>query len=135
MTKFLLYSALFSLALFSSCSDSGIQDASDADYAPLIEESNTLDQGKVEFTINNQNGAVLENEALLLTNSSENVVSYHWDFGNGDTSTEANPIYTYERHGIFTIKLSITDKYGETQEMSHDISVICLFDGQDHGGF
>lgn len=106
----------------------------EADYLVSNEkEGKILDEGEVGFTINNKNGEVFEKEALLLSNNSKNAVSYHWDFGNGDTSTEANPKYTYDLHGLFRVKLAITDKYNITREISKNVSVICLFDGQIHG--
>ena len=38
--------------------------------------------------------------------------SWHWDFGDGSTSTEQNPSHTYLKTGTFTVKLSVTDKLG-----------------------
>lgn len=140
MNKFFFFAAIVSLAIFSSCADNDIEN----EVLPVVTDiestisndnnGSVLDAGKVDFTINNQNNQVFEKDALLLTNSSENAVSYLWDFGNGDTSTEANPSYTYEKHGTFAVTLTITDKYDNTQEVSHDIHVICLFANQDHGG-
>lgn len=130
MTKFFLYLALASFAFLTSCSQSEIERETiliNAEY------DTTSEEGIVDFTIDNQNNIVLEKDALILNNSSINAVSYNWDFGNGDTSTEANPYYAYDQHGTYPVKLTITDRYGNTQEVSHDITVICLFDNQIHG--
>ena len=35
-----------------------------------------------------------------------------WDFGDGNTSSQQNPIHSYEQDGIYTVRLSITDRYG-----------------------
>ena len=35
--------------------------------------------------------------------------SYLWDFGDGNTSTAANPIHTYISDGTFTVTLTVTD--------------------------
>ncbi len=35
--------------------------------------------------------------------------TYRWDFGNGETATEADPAYTYPTAGIYTVKLCVTD--------------------------
>ncbi|MGK0185060.1 MAG: PKD repeat protein [Verrucomicrobiales bacterium] len=35
--------------------------------------------------------------------------TYLWDFGDGQTSTEAQPSHTYENVGTYTVKLTITD--------------------------
>lgn len=45
---------------------------------------------------------------LALTNKSVNAASYLWDFGNGQTSTDANPVVNYYQSGQFTVKLTVT---------------------------
>ena len=39
--------------------------------------------------------------------SSDDVLSYLWDFGDGNTSTEANPTHTYAAEGIYDISLTV----------------------------
>jgi PKD repeat protein len=41
--------------------------------------------------------------------------SYLWDFGDGKTSTEANPRHKYDKAGSYTIKLTVTDDRGNTE--------------------
>lgn len=36
-----------------------------------------------------------------------NIQSYYWDFGDGNTSTDPNPIYTYAAPGNYTVKLVV----------------------------
>ncbi|HTO00808.1 MAG TPA: PKD domain-containing protein [Microthrixaceae bacterium] len=43
------------------------------------------------------------------TDSDGTIVEYLWDFGDGGTSTEANPIHTYAAPGSFNITLTVTD--------------------------
>jgi len=38
--------------------------------------------------------------------------TYEWDFGDGDTSTDANPAYVYRSGGDFTVSLKVTDDKG-----------------------
>ena len=33
-----------------------------------------------------------------------------WDFGDGSTSTEQNPIHTYEEDGTYSVSLTVTDE-------------------------
>ena len=40
--------------------------------------------------------------------------TYEWDFGDGDTSTEANPAHVYHSGGDFTVTLKVTDDIGTT---------------------
>src|SRR5687768_18125934 len=35
-------------------------------------------------------------------------VSYQWHFGDGNTSTEINPVHSYTTGGLFSIKLIVT---------------------------
>ncbi len=44
------------------------------------------------------------------------VLSRTWHFGDGQTSTEANPVHTFTSPGTFTVLLSITTANGTTQE-------------------
>jgi PKD repeat protein len=37
--------------------------------------------------------------------------TYLWNFGNGDTSTAANPVYTYPARGIYTVTVTVTDSF------------------------
>ena len=41
--------------------------------------------------------------------STGNIVSYAWNFGDGGTSAEANPIYTYAAPGTYPVSLVISD--------------------------
>ncbi len=41
--------------------------------------------------------------------------TYEWDFGDGDTSTEANPSHVYRSGGDFTVSLKVTDDKGTSE--------------------
>ena len=41
----------------------------------------------------------------IFTNTTTNGTSYHWDFGDTNTSTEANPTHTYQGDGTYTVEL------------------------------
>lgn len=54
------------------------------------------------------------------------IVSYTWDFGDGsDPVTEADALITYEyaEAGTYTVTLTITDEWDETDDVSHDVTV------------
>lgn len=41
------------------------------------------------------------------------IVAYAWDFGDGTTSTDADPMHTYTRAGTFVVTLVVTDDDGD----------------------
>ncbi len=57
--------------------------------------------------------------------STGNVTSYYWTFGNGGSSTLQNPTYTYNIAGIYTVTLTASNAYGNnTVTMASLIDVI-----------
>ncbi|MGI9552580.1 MAG: PKD domain-containing protein, partial [Aurantibacter sp.] len=60
------------------------------------------------------------------------VVEYSWDFGNGATSTDADPAYTFTTAGVFTVELTVTDSEGLTNSASVNITVTEL-SGEETG--
>ncbi|WP_291414232.1 ThuA domain-containing protein [Actinophytocola sp.] len=53
-------------------------------------------------------------------------VAWDWDFGDGKTSTEANPRHAYTRVGPYTAKVTVTYADGETALIRTNISVGCV---------
>jgi plastocyanin len=49
--------------------------------------------------------------------------SYNWDFGDGSTSTEANPTHTFTAEGSYTVKLVVTAPDGSTASAEKTITV------------
>lgn len=56
------------------------------------------------------------NEAISFTDCSENAHSYLWEFGDGITSTDANPSHTYSSSGTYTVKLTTESKNGKKSD-------------------
>lgn len=50
--------------------------------------------------------------ASFTDNSSASVFSRLWDFGDGNTSTQINPVHTYSALGTYTVCLTVTDSCG-----------------------
>lgn len=54
--------------------------------------------------------AYLENATEVnFYNTSSHATSYHWDFGDGQNSTEVNPIHHYSANGTYNIRLIAID--------------------------
>ncbi len=50
-------------------------------------------------------------------------LQFEWDFGNGDISTDENPIYTFETSGTFQVTLTATSSHGTSVSDSTEINV------------
>jgi len=66
------------------------------------------------------------NEAYTFTNTSDNGISYSWDFGDGNTSTDENPNHSYTNNGDYTIKLTTTN-CGRTSVVNQNITISALY--------
>ncbi|MEZ5008235.1 MAG: T9SS-dependent M36 family metallopeptidase [Chitinophagales bacterium] len=53
---------------------------------------------------------------------------YNWDFGDGNSSDEANPTHTYQNSGTYTVSLSITDNISSSTEEKSDLITVILLD-------
>ncbi|MES2592741.1 MAG: PKD domain-containing protein [Bacteroidota bacterium] len=51
-------------------------------------------------------------DLLICNNQSIGATFYNWDFGDGQTSTQENPQYSYPLIGAFQIELIVTSNYG-----------------------
>jgi PKD repeat protein len=49
---------------------------------------------------------------VTFTNASTGGGSYLWDFGDGNTSTDENPVHTYATAGPYTVTLTLTNDCG-----------------------
>lgn len=73
------------------------------------------------------NGATVE-----FTNTSTNAFAFVWNFGDGTTSTEENPVHTYNTAGSYTVTLTI----GYAVSCNDTISVVVdVVDPQIIAGF
>ena len=63
----------------------------------------------------------MDGNYFSFTNLSENADAYMWDFGDGHTSNEENPVHFYEETGEFTITLIA---YNECRSDSFTQSVL-----------
>lgn len=70
---------------------------------------------------------------LNFSNNSIGATSYHWDFGDGNTSTEETPQHSYTRAGTYTITLTaIQDE--NCQKMSEQVQIVITNTFEAHFG-
>ena len=75
----------------------------------------------VDFTI--QQDTLCYGDDARFYGSGKDITSWHWDFGNGDTSSYQNPVYQYPAPGNYTVTLVVTDLKGCSNSVSHTIFV------------
>jgi len=51
------------------------------------------------------------------TDLSQAASSWYWQFGDGGTSTDQNPTYTYNSIGVYTVTLTATNQFGSDDEV------------------
>jgi len=57
------------------------------------------------------------------TNTTQNAVSYSWDFGDGKTSTAKTPTHLYSTGGTFNVVLTAMNSDGATANLSKQVTV------------
>ncbi len=57
------------------------------------------------------------------TDSDGTIVSRYWDFGDGDTSPEENPVHTYASAGTYTVSLTVTDNDSASDTITQSVTV------------
>jgi hypothetical protein len=67
-----------------------------------------------QFSVENASGDLPLNVLFLdeSTTGIGTITEWLWNFGDGDTSTDRNPIHPYNSHGTFTVTLTVTNEYG-----------------------
>jgi PKD repeat protein len=53
-----------------------------------------------------------------------NIDTYTWDFGDGQTSEEQNPSYTYDRQGTYTVMLTVAGPGGTAAETKSNLITV-----------
>jgi len=66
---------------------------------------------------------VKEGSTVTFSNSSLNSTNYSWDFGDGNMSTEENPVHTYAADGTYKVTLTANDDMGGSDMTEQEIII------------
>ncbi|MEL6677013.1 MAG: PKD domain-containing protein, partial [Bacteroidota bacterium] len=93
------------------------------DTNPLPEEGSLPDLTPPEaaFSFSQGDANYLE---LTFSNESISATDYVWDFGDGSSSTEKNPVHAYTEDGNYTVSLTASDKLGVSNTYSENFDLI-----------
>jgi len=77
--------------------------------------------------VNFSNTTACLHDTTFFTNLSHGysaaIISNQWDFGDGTTSTDINPIHVYTSAGSFNVTLTVTDVNGCSNSTVHPVTV------------
>ncbi len=80
----------------------------DDDYFVFINNPPVANGGPAQITTV---GESVQFSADASEDRDGDALEYHWDFGDGTTSTELLPNHEYDKAGLFTVTLTVTDGY------------------------
>ena len=58
---------------------------------------------------------------------SENIAERYWNFGDGTSSTETDPIHTYSVAGTYTVNLTVSNENGTASKTA---TITCTYSKQ-----
>lgn len=100
-------------------------------FLTACQTDDNTSEGPIPFTadiFNSVNGKKVAFQGLT-----NNAVSWNWDFGDGSTSNQQNPVHTYADSGYYTATLTATDATGATLskevQLALDITPYVLLTG------
>ncbi len=108
------YLLFFFCALIVSCSTEPVED--------IEKDPDPVDGLEACFQLSDVVLAI--GQDLEITSCSEGAVSFLYDFGNGETSTEQNPQTEFETGGEYTITLTVTNEEEETDVYTKQVTVL-----------
>ena len=81
--------------------------------APIVKIDADMRKGSIPFKVKFSSMGTVDYD--------DDEIVYLWDFGNGETSSQENPEYTYSKEGIYTASLQVTDSKNNTTTESIEI--------------
>jgi len=104
---------------FQFKANDGELDSNNADVAI------TINSDEAGFTIDVESSNAYAPQRLNFTNTSETASSFLWDFGDGNTSSDENPVHTYSNAGTYQISQSIVGPINtDTKTIDYTVNTI-----------
>lgn len=92
-----------------------------------VSSTKSLTVYKLPVASFSNSSTLCENQQVTFTDESTSadgtIVSWLWDFGDGQTSNTASPNHTFSSAGIYNVKLTVTTQYGCTNTLIKNIKI------------
>jgi len=66
--------------------------------------------------------------SVQFTDASSNATAWNWDFGDGNNSTEQNPMHIYSTAGNYNVNLTVGNNYSSRYGIDSKLSTISVFE-------
>lgn len=76
-----------------------------------------VSQPTASFVVSDEMPLVAQPVQFTNTSGGERPLQSYWDFGDGNTSQEANPVHTYSAPGDYEVRLSISSAFGQSEHV------------------
>jgi PKD repeat protein len=106
MRWLLMWAAFATLGFLASC---GNEDEPTPDATPIA---------AFQFAVSTDNFL-----QVTFTNFSQNATTYAWEFGDGNTSAEKDPVHTYAEAGQYAVKLTVSNAAGESATRTENLTI------------
>ncbi|MEL7118062.1 MAG: PKD domain-containing protein [Bacteroidota bacterium] len=101
---------------FTSCQDL---------YEFELPESNSIEDTLFPLANFSYASTLEDFRTIKFTNLSAESTNFVWDFGGGNTTTETDPIFTFEQgEGTYPVSLTASDANGMTNTITVDVEVV-----------
>jgi large repetitive protein len=117
-----VYASAGSYTITLTTTDGWGKSASTTRTVNLTEPANNT-APNVQFTSSCTSFTVCQFNSAGTADPQGDTVRYAWNFGDGGTSTSANPSRTYATPGTYPVTLTATDVWGKSTAVTHDVTI------------
>lgn len=97
----------------------------------VVANASGVDSTSTTITVTDIDAGFISPDTLFLNaghtfadTSTDNPISWQWNFGDGNTSPHQNPTHSYMDTGLFTISLIVENSAGCTDTTEHTVQVV-----------
>jgi len=98
----------------------GVSDSGCAGVSTIVVTVDSLPRASFVALVPN----ICTPEQLQFINNSNGNLNYLWDFGDGNSAVNANPVHTYNKPGIYKVILVVTNANGCDDTVSNEDTIV-----------